>query len=299
MNLKLSRNSILFIEPLARLSSIFGLLPYYNFQIHSLKNIKLYKLHSLVLASLLAIISMGLIYLRSLHLYKIMSRSLIILDLLLEIVNLVTFEIIILGSSQWNITTWQKLFQCLHQIESKQNLDVKPKKHKNILTNPNLLVLVGSIMLPLLFSFELYYHRKEIYYCYIYLSLFFYYYVEFLYMNIITNIIVSIKWKYESIHNLLSNILTYSNNSKKATDAIRKIKVLFLAVDHIVTIFNTLFGLPILFMLGGASLLTLNSIITFSGTSSKLFNEKYFITPEIVLIDLGYIALAWVRTIII
>lgn len=295
MNLKLSRKSISFIEPLAKISAIFGIVPFYNFQTHSLKNIKLFKFYSLLLACLLPVLSINLLRLR-IGLFIGGSKNFIVLDLLLESASLISFEITVLGSSLWNLENWQKLFQCLHQIEDKDNLDVKQKESKEVLINPNFLALVGSVALILLWYSELYYNRQQ-YFSYTYLALFFFFYVEFLCVNIISNIALCIKHKYEAINNLFSNILLYTNNTEKTVKSLRKIKSLLLATDNIVAIFNKLFGLPILFMPAVAVLVILNFMVMASGISLKFNGADYPVTVEFILINLGYTVAAGVSDI--
>lgn len=288
MNIKLSRRSISFIELLAKISTIFGIIPFYSFQTHGLKNIKLFKFYSLFLACLFPTLSINLLYLRFHYIYEGSSRNFIILDFLLEILSSVSFEITTLSFSMWNTAAWQKLFQCLHQLESRQHLDVELQECSSILINPNFLFVVGTVVIPLIYSSELYYHREEKYYCVMYISIYFYIYVEFLLANIIGNIALSIKDKYERISDLIDNVVNCSTKPEKTIEAIRKVKVLFLAVDNIVTIFNTLFGLPMLFMAGYTVVILLNCMVMLAGTSFKLYGVESSITPGLIAIYVNY-----------
>lgn len=291
----MSRNCILFIAPIIKFSAFFGIVPFYNFETHNLTNVKLFKFYSALVACLVPALSAGMLYLRFVCVYDGANRNFVVLDFILEIISFLSLEVSILGSSFWNILTWRDLFRLLHRIEDKDNLNAKTDKCASVFLNANFVFVAGSVVLFVLFSYEFYYHFEEQCVSFCYISVFLYFYTEFAQVNILSNIALSIRCKYEGTNRLFESAI-YDCVSENTIKHIRKVKVLFLTVDRIVAEFNKLFGFPILLKLAHAVVMMVISMVVALLTPLKIKGVEYRVTAGLISINTAYAMIAWVST---
>ncbi|KAJ8917121.1 hypothetical protein NQ315_012611 [Exocentrus adspersus] len=269
---------------LVKFSAIFGVIPYYNLQTHQLVNPKLFKLHCLLLACVSPIVSITSVYLRHCFNFNNTSRNFVILDVLYETVSVILFEVAVLSPSFWNTRHWQELFQLLQQLETKH-----PSK-RNVFTW--LLLLFGTGYLVLLFAVEFQYNLNYRYKSYSFLASYFYVYVGFVQLVVISNVSLWIRTRYRSVRTLLQNV-RYSDIAE-VSGIIKECTILYLKMDKIIDKVNRVFGWAMLVILIQMGVLSLDTLTFYS-----LYTQRSSLTTEHIVIYGGFTLLTVIWPVIL
>lgn len=238
MNFKLCRDKIEFMETIAKVCSLFGLIPFYNFQKHELVHTKLFKCMSWVL---LQLIVMHLL-IHGISSNGIHDQCFAILAMVQD-ASSVTFISTTIISTLWYMPKWQAIFSGMCYLEG--------EIHKNVgnrctifLKNANFLFLVGILHIIVTVSITYIYFGSTYYYMRLIAVSF-----SIMLSNIVYNIILSLKDKYEKINILLCTFKCSNIFNLGVAEHFRKIKILLLAMNDVTEDINGLFGYSLLFQL--------------------------------------------------
>lgn len=261
MNFKRDPSNINFMEFVAKWSSFFCIIPWYNFRKNRLIAKTAFKTYAILLTLFLTSLHVALIYVQHKVLLKHIKDSLKILFYLVQTNMFLFWASAGLGTAFWNMPAWRRFLRLSRRLEIDNCLLIRKKTKGSVVTNNNFIFILGN--LHVFFTYFIYIlmwktvdFEKMAFSTYELLH----HYLEFLFSSIVIGIVVSIKYKYGVVNETVTNL----KERGRRTDVlliIKKTKLSFLATGEIVSEFNALFGWPILFVLAHLTLDMLNAVV--------------------------------------
>lgn len=242
MNLRYNRNCLRSLELTAKWSSIFGVIPWYDFQKQIPVRKYIYRCYAVLLSCLIILLEGTMAYFRP------MNHKMEILYFLTDINNTLIWTFASLGTAFWNMSAWQRVFKFLHALEN-DCLHKTETKIISIIYNTNFIFLLGNINAcsQTIFQLVIKSADHDIFEISLFIHLMTFYYFKFLFSNLVSNMVIFIKYKYSCMDEAITSLLDLNKRNK--LPVIRKTKRLVFAVDKTVKEFNYLFGWPVLFQL--------------------------------------------------
>lgn len=259
---------VLSFQPILIVGTLFGITPIYDYKIRKLAHEKLYICFALFAVCLVIVCSVILTRGRFI-LYEEAPATLRVLDTVVDMSGVILYVISSLGSTFWNMKTWDKLINQLCQLERwvyLENAGTRKSFTRRYLLS---FFIGGSLLYVILVIYQFLYMRHIFIYYITQISL---NYMVYVLIYIIYNITFSIKTSYDDLNHMLLMVNTINITTKEATKTIRKVRIRSLEIDSVIDTFNTLFGWPILLLVAHSfgQILTCISLFT-TGLHHELF----------------------------
>lgn len=259
-NMKVTRGcspkDVHFLQSMSRVGTFFGIIPSYDYRKRKLTYEKLYVCFTLFAASFVTLYSMVSLYGRFI-IFEEGPATLRVLDSMVDVTGVILYVIFALGSSFWNMKTWDKLIIQLYRLNTGK---VKVNTAKK---NPLVFFIGGSLYYVFLAVIQLVCIGPTLFVYYI--NQMVQNYIAYVLINIIYNITLPIKSRYEDLNGMLSKANSINvTTTKETVKIIKEIKAYSLELDNIVETVNILFGWPILFLVAHSFAQILTSISLFT-----------------------------------
>lgn len=242
VTLNYSRRSIIFFKPILQVSSLFGLVPPYDFSKKKLVFTKCYIGYTLVLKGVILYsmtVGFGNKYQ---HLPSGQSQLFFVFSVLVMVLGGATIMQVMTCSYQSRLK-WQDLFQRLSSLESVTFLNTEDEKEPNVARNALLHFIFGNIFLALAITAYYYFFDELDDSDGFRITMFFY---NFTISIIINNLCIAVKLKFAGAHEKLKTCK--HAQFYNAIQTIRKCRIIYQEMYLIVDIINGIFG-PTIFLM--------------------------------------------------
>lgn len=231
-----------FIQLISKLANIFGVIPIYDYKMQKLTHQKLFKLYGIILTIVLTTESLLSIIFQHQHLVLFNSDLTEFLFSLVEASELIFFVFTTLGTSFWNMKSWEQLLQLTYRLD-----DVRPPIKKLFLKTQFAIIAMGSItvLVTASFAFIRWGVMRSGYYV-PFLSL---YYARIISTSLMYNFIALLTNKYRQINITLVDINKRTVINTDTFKRIRNIKRMYIEAVKLVAIWNKIFGWPLLLII--------------------------------------------------
>lgn len=286
MNFKLDRGSISFIEVIARVSSMIGIAPYYNFKEHKLVYVRLFKCYSILLVAL------GIISFAFLKHGQDTTPVSVTFSFLLDLTDISGFILFVFATSSsafWRSRQWQKFYDTTFRLENEmREIIAEGPGSICFLKNPNFLFLVGNIQLVTIFTVHQIFLDQPIRETYVQIIRCSFDYLLFVLCTVMLNVALYIKGKYERINTIIC-VLTTDPFRHRMADTFRKTRAVCLSIRGVIENFNDLFGYPMLITL----LHIIADVLALLDLLSTLLTPKGNAGFDAVNICLAFFSCSW------
>lgn len=235
-------NFVTAVKPIATYFSFLGIVPWYSFKKYRIVHSKIFKFYSVFLAVVATAMSFSLLFVRAKYILWFAPIVIAVQDVLLEASGLSLFLVTVFGSSFWNMTSWERLFMMIHEIENQLAIYSIIRKKRYGMKSFYFLFGLGNIYLLVLFAID--YGHVDNNYCIrlYYTSTQIFRYIAYIIAYVIFSTAVIIKYTYEDI-----NSLCHSERNVRAK-TLEGIKKAYLKMIEVTQTFTKLFGWPILLL---------------------------------------------------
>lgn len=280
---------ITFLKIFDKFLPFIGLMPIVDFDTMKLINVNVYKFYCAIISSI-SILFWCNNFLPYYRMYKDLLPPRRTMLIILELLNMLTYNITIWGSAFWNRNCWMEFLKKCDRIETKWYINRNVSWYKN---GPFLAFLLGTFVMVLNFAlhFPFFEKKVDVFYGYLgfHIFMFYSYYVPFLQNFIVYNVSINIKYKYKNLAKMLTNACCkqIKLNDSNFGETMRNTSKTFHRINTTVDEFNQLFGWQILLSLitaGIISLSTLDAIYNyFSGNLERVEQHLVVLLANIML----------------
>ena len=247
--LTFSRRDIRFLKPLYYISSLLGLTPYYNFEKHSLENLKQQQIKGVVLTFVLIFGSLFGVVQR----YLLLKNLHLSLDFLNDVVNWIIPVIAVINASFSNRDKWLRLNNSFQQID--KTFNNRRQQESNLLKNPFFQCVVNVVIFIAIMSYVFWswcYHFGVESVLRTYFVHNFCYNSNTILFALITNYALAFRCRYQDLNHCLTSdlLMTKYKNGSSLVTLFRRVGTLSRTLSEMVTIFNEIFGWTFVFMAG-------------------------------------------------
>lgn len=266
MELRYSRNSILPLELITRVASVFCLTPWYSFSKRRLIGKYFHKVYVTLFTCAVVLLVGTVMYLRVENTNTQFISN--VLFFLHDTNSFLFWIFAILGTASWNIPTWRRVFKLFHRLENQCSYNKKRKINCKV----NFTFVLGHVNVCFLiigFSITNFGKDLTIFQILVFTYLVLFYYLKFLFCNLVFNMAIFIRHGYVSMNEMITDLFKF--DQRLNLSKIKKATQLLLVLDNIIKEFNQLFGWPILLQLADFVLDSLSSIVYALNTSEWLY----------------------------
>lgn len=269
-------------KPVIILANIFCIIPYYDFKKQKLAHKNLFKLHGLLLGSIMAVVVSYSQY-WSLQKPSSLSPLLSTLQFFMVTASLFLFLAIVLGNSFCNMEPWERMLKLLYHKEHA----IKGNR-RDSLNFPFIYIIIGSVYVFILFAFTA--HTMGLIYADILLHIAVLHYAKLIEVCLMYTVITLLRSKYKIISCNLDDINSCVVIQDDTVKKLRELKRIYLEGDSLVKYFNIIFGWPMLLFLAESV-----QIMLFC---SALLTERSLMLPTGMALSSEVIVLNWSFTIL-
>ncbi|XP_018577836.1 uncharacterized protein LOC108916120, partial [Anoplophora glabripennis] len=262
------------IQKLSTYFSFFGIVPWYNLQEQRIVHVKLYKYYAILLTISLEFFSLVVLYVRLILTPKedVIEQ---ILCVTMQLIVMVSFAIIVLGSAFWNMGTWENFLDQIIHIQNFGNFS-KPYPTRN----GNIIFVLGNLFLfGLYFGQLLVFDNKSAFFLYfscVYLLL----YNQLLTVIVIIDGTQSLRFEYQRLNDMVK-CLRFGEMSSVKT--LREIKRSLITLGNTVDDFNKLFGWPLLLILFNGVVNILEGLAMGISRNLEWFGKEHAMQKKVML----------------
>lgn len=273
------RNCNIFVETTIRLANIFSAIPYYDFKKQKVTHKNLFKLYGLIVTSTMPL---AMIYSHGMYKKMIISTSPLLstINLSTVAVSLLLFVVTVLGSSFWNMGTWERMLKLLFEKNYELNCN-----GKYFFSFPFVYFIIGNIYVIILFISTV--RAMGLKYVGYILHIMVLDYSRFLETCLMYIVIVLIRNKYKMISDSLTDINLCVIIEDSTTKKLRETKQFYEEADKLVEHFNGIFGWPLLFFLAESVQIMLLSLALLTEQGLRLPMDMA-ISSDIVVLNSFY-----------
>lgn len=260
-----------------KLTNIFVVVPFYDFNKRKLTHKTLCKAYGILL-TVTATITTFSYYFRRNFIHS--SSLLATFQNLMSITSLLLFSVTALGSSFWNMKPWEEMLNLLFHTET--HTDCTRRRFLHI---PIILLLLRCLHGIVIYSFLLQILGAA--YTEHFLHVLILHFSRILTIYIIHVIVSFIKNKYRNVNSILDGIsccIVIKNSTVKKLQGAQRI---YLEADKLVQFFNKIFGWPMLLILAESMEIMLLALALFTEQALQL-SSKPIVPKEVVLLNTFY-----------
>nr|XP_023021595.1 uncharacterized protein LOC111509965 [Leptinotarsa decemlineata] len=261
MRFNQSRKSILCLESIAKLAVVFCVLPNCEFKNRPLHQHMFLKFYTLIIISVVFGTSVYSIYSRYTNaeeIYGNIGAVVKFLDICSELFALLLFLISAFGSISRKAIKWNELIQKFVSLEDSQNLNTEETKDFSFFSNASSMFIISSFAHFVLWYLETVYNPAGS------MTVIRYYgvncfltYAELFHINIISNLFICIKRKYEDVNEI---VMRNDTDIFNITQRIKIVERLYSEMDTITILVNEWYGWIFLAMFSQIIMMILHTL---------------------------------------
>lgn len=264
-------NSVPFVKKLMKSFSIFGIVPWYNFDEGRAIHKNIFKGYASILSLLLTCLSLVCLRVRYHIIYHDVISVQEILEMLNGLVALFTVLVFVLGAAFWNLDPWKDLLiQCVSTP-----MDSRSVNHVFMVKYAKVILFAGNVYYISFWFISLFVLKREYRIVPYYFVSFLLDYYSFIISFAIATVAGLIQFKYRCITKSLRDC---SVENVRLDRAVQKMIKLYLKTEKVVQIFNKLFGFPLMLLCSSLVIKILN------GSVHVTNHEGYFRHTELIAI---------------
>ncbi|KAJ3631276.1 hypothetical protein MTP99_012414 [Tenebrio molitor] len=266
MGFKLSRHDIRFLHFMYKIGNILGIVPVYNFENFKITSPLLNKIYASFLFVLEIAGTLWIIYVRNFDTnIRFFTMSFKILGSCDTLLLALLKASVIIGVSYCKQGAWSKLNNKFQFVDKK--LNNRDRQEKNFLKNVYVYFALSHslYLICVVYTFTIRMLEKGYLVLKLFILIEFNAYYDFYLQMLLYNIALAFKARYQQLNEQLLHVNT-GTAKKNSVYFIKEIGRLSRLLGEMVGIFNNVFGLPLVFIIGRCVIKTLASLIFFTST---------------------------------
>jgi gustatory receptor len=295
MGFKLSRHDIRFLHFMYKIGNILGIVPVYNFENFKITAPRLNKIYASFLFVLEIAGTLWIIYVRNFDTnIRFFTMSFKILGSCDTLLLALLKASVIIGVSYCKQGAWSKLNNKFQFVDKK--LNNRDRQEKNFLKNVYVYFALSHslYLICVVYTFTIRMLEKGYLVLKLFILIEFNAYYDFYLQMLLYNIALAFKARYQQLNEQLLHVNT-GTAKKNSVYFIKEIGRLSRLLGEMVGIFNNVFGLPLVFIIGRCVIKTLASLIFFTST---LYIDNDSLKERLVISSVAqtvFIIVSWTK----